>query len=377
MKHTRIFAACCAFIGAAPFAVAADHKPAPSLKAYGRALDDASDFNGVILVARGDAILFKKAIGFADFELSTPLQTDQIFRLGSLTKPVTASAVLVAVDRGLMDLDASICAYVAPCPASWKSIAIRHLLSQSSGIPDLFGELEAVPVEETVVELARVLSGLPNDAKVDFTPGSEYRYSNFNYVLLGAALEKATGKHWEEALSEFIVERLGMRDTGYDRVFEVLARRVHGYDRADEEQVRNISYDDHGAYAAGGLRSTADDLFKWSRAAFGGSLWNAELHSAAFTAYNDAYDFGWRIRSDFFGRLNYNHTGGIDGFATHLAYYPADDLTVIVLSNIESEPAVLRACDLAAAYFGALGEASPLDRAALTPQQRCGIDVSN
>lgn len=345
---------------------------AAALKTYVRTVAAAKSFNGVMLVAEGDRIVLNEAFGYADLELATPLDVGHIFRLASLTKPVTASAVLIAVDRGSMSLDDSVCKFVAPCPASWNSVTLHHLLSHSSGIADHFGDLKSVPVEKTAIELQRVVANVGFEP-LKFVPGSRYEYSNFNYVLLGAALEKATGRYWEQALRELLFHPLGMADTGYDDVFAILPRRVHGYDRTKDGAVRNIEYVDHAAYAAGGLRATAIDLFNWSRAALNGKLWKPSLQQAAFTAYNNEYGYGWAIGTDLFGRTNYNHTGKMGGSSSHIIHYPASGLTIIVLSNIQSENAFLRGCDLAGVAFGLADPGiNDQQRLSQSSKQRCG-----
>lgn len=222
-------------------------------------------FSGVVLIGRGEAVVFEAAYGVADADLGIPMRTDYRLRIGSLTKPITASAVLVAVDRGLLALDQQVCGLLPSCPASWESVTVRHLLTHSSGIADHFGDLRAVPVTATVEELRRVLASLPPGEALQTAPGTEYAYSNFNYVLLGAALERVAGIPWETILRQWVFEPLGLTTMAYDDVYAIMADRVRGYERDDASGLRNIDYDDHAAYAAGGLLASAEDLFRWSR----------------------------------------------------------------------------------------------------------------
>lgn len=329
-------------------------------------------FTGVVLIGHGDEVVLEEAYGFADAELRVPMRTDHRFRLGSLTKPVTASAVLVAVDRGLLEMDTPACDLLPSCPAGWKDVTVRHLLTHSSGIEDHFGDLDAVPVEATVGELRRVLDALPPDEPLGATPGAEYAYSNFNYVLLGALLEEVVGAPWESVLREFVFEPLGLRTMAYDDVYAIMEDRARGYERDDSLGLRNIDYDDHAAYAAGGLLSTAGDVFRWSRGMLSGVLFSPRLVAESLEPYLEDYGYGWQVRR-FFDRRIYNHTGGIDGFSTHLAHYPDDGLTIVVLSNVEDDAAILRACDLAGRLFEwpVLAGAANAD---LTPRQRCGLE---
>jgi CubicO group peptidase (beta-lactamase class C family) len=331
---------------------------------------EAGRFSGVVLIARGDDIVLERGYGYADFENRTPMRAESILRIGSLTKPVTASAVLVAAQSGRLSLTDEICAALPSCPRAWRGVTIRHLLTHTSGIRDHFGDLQAVPVEQTATELARALAAIDPAESLASAPGTEYAYSNFNYVLLGAALERAYGAPWEAVLRQTVLDPTGARDVAYDDVWALTPRRAHGYDRRDDGSVRNIEYDDHAAYAAGGLRSSVHDLFVWSRGVFTGRLFGQALLREALTPAQERYGYGWQMRQ-FFGRDVQNHNGGIDGFASHIVHYAADDITIIVLSNIEADAAVLPACDAAAIWFGA--RAAGADTHALTPQQRCGI----
>lgn len=328
-------------------------------------------FSGVVLVADGDDVVIEEAFGWADADLGVPMRTEHRLRIGSLTKPITASAVLVAVKRGLLSLDDRACERLPACLAAWEPVRVRHLLSHSSGIPDHFGDLEAVPVEATLAELERLVRGLPGDEALATPPGEAYAYSNFNYVLLGAMLERAAGKPWETVLRELVFEPLGLESMAYDDVHAVMHGRVRGYDRDEAGSLRNIDYDDHAAYAAGGLLSTASDLFRWSRGVLSAKLYGADLLAESLTPNEGDYGFGWQVRR-FFDRPVYNHTGGIDGFSSHLAHYPEDGLTIVVLSNVESDAAILRACDIAARAFSWFGPEESLDD--LTPRQRCGLE---
>lgn len=343
-----------------------------NIRAYLQTAAADESFSGVVLIGRGAEIVFQEAYGFADWDLRVPMRIDHRFRIGSLTKPVTASAVLMAVDRGLLGLDTRACTLLPSCPDSWSEVTVRHLLTHTSGIADHFGDLEAVPVEDTVAELRRVLESLPPDEALLAAPGEEYAYSNFNYVLVAAALERVVGASWAAIVQEWIFAPLGLRTMEYDDVYAILEGRVRGYDRDEVRGLRNIDYDDHGAYAAGGLLSSAGDLFRWFRGMLTGELFDIRLVRESLVAYRGDYGYGWQVRR-FFDRTIYNHTGGIDGFSSHLAHYPDEELTIVVLTNVESDAAILRACDIAGRLFSwplVTGPEAP----DLTPRQRCGLE---
>lgn len=355
-------------------AAAGDSPPDLSeARAHLEATASAGRMSGVILIGRGDEIVLHEAYGFADVELGVAMRTDHVLRIGSLTKPITASAVIVAVDRGLLSLDDRLCDRLDPCPESWRPVTLRHLLSHTSGVPDYFGALEAVPVEETAMEVRRVLGGLPADSPLESPPGAEYAYSNFNYVLAGVVLEQATGMYWEDALRALVLEPLDLSTIRYDDVHAIVANRARGYARNEQLGLRNIDYDDHAAYAAGGLLASARDLFGWSRGVLTAELFEAALLEESLSPRLGDYGLGWQVRR-FFGRRIYNHTGGIDGFSSHIAHYPDEQITIVVLHNVEDDAAILTACDLAGLLFGRF-DRSMLESRSLTPRQRCGLEA--
>lgn len=288
-------------------------------------------------------------MGWADAELRVPNTPDLIYRIGSLTKPFTATAVMSLRDRGLLSLEDSVCRYVAHCPAGWSSVTIRTMLNHTSGIPDLFGELAAVPVVETRSEVDRVLERSGN-LELRSQPGVRYAYSNFNYILLGYVIEVATGESYEAVLRRTVFESAQLRDTAYDDVWAIVPRRAVGY--IDKNgQLRNTNYHDHAAFAAGGLHSTVDDLSRWGHAFFTGRLVAPATVKEMVTPGQGDYGLGWQTLTRF-GRLMHNHSGGVTGFASHVAYYPQDDLLIVLLSNVEDDPVKNTAFDLAAIVFG-------------------------
>lgn len=158
----------------------------------------------------------------------------------------------------------------------------------------------------------------------------------------------------------------------YDDVYAIVPNRARGYERDDQLGLRNIDHDNHAAYAAGGLLSSASDVFRWSRGMLTAKLFRPELVDESLTPFKGNYGYGWQVRR-FFDRRIYNHTGGIDGFSSHLAHYPDQELTIVVLSNVESDSAILRACDVASLLFE-WRPARDVTDSDLTPRQRCGLN---
>ena len=172
-------------------------------------------FMGAVLVARGDQVLFRQAYGLAQRETGQPNAIGSRFRLASVSKQFTAAAILKLQDDGVLTVQDPVCKWIQPCPASWHAIRLTHLLSHTSGLPDLmarpgWGVRRVTPATEAELT-ADTLRYSPS-----FVPGTKVRYNNAGYNLLGAVVEQASGVSLEAYLQRTFFDPLGMKDTGSD-----------------------------------------------------------------------------------------------------------------------------------------------------------------
>lgn len=293
---------------------------------------DNRQFMGAVLVARGSEVLFSKAYGLANLEWNVPNTLDTKFRIGSITKQFTAAAILLLEERGKLKLDDPIKDYDPEAPATWDAITLRQLLGHTSGIPnytdtpdsDRMSAWRATPHEL----LARV-----RDKPLEFSPGSQMRYSNTNYVLLGMVIEKASGGSYAAFLQQNIFAPLEMNDSGYDENALILPRRAAGYSWGPGG-LMNASYVDMTTpFAAGALYSTVVDLFRWERGLFGNKLLSAASLKKMTTQGQGHYGLGVGVIEES-GRQIVEHGGAIPGFSAKLAYYPKSDVVAVALSNV-------------------------------------------
>jgi CubicO group peptidase (beta-lactamase class C family) len=227
-------------------------------------------FNGSALVAESGRVIFKKGYGLANMEWGIPNTPDTKHRLGSITKQFTAMLVLQLVEKGKLKLDGKITDYLPDYRKdTGERVTIHHLLTHTSGIPSYTGlpkffdevSRDPYPVAEFV---KKYCSG-----NLEFEPGSKFAYNNSGYFLLGAIIEKVTGKPYEAVLKEQILDPLGMKDTGYDRHGTVLPKRAAGYSKT-LLGYENAPYLDMSLpYAAGSLYSTIEDLYSMFKFLFG------------------------------------------------------------------------------------------------------------
>ncbi len=289
-------------------------------------------FMGSVLVARGDRVLLSKGYGSADLEWGIPNSPATKFRLGSVTKQFTAAAILLLEERGKLSIHDPVSKHLPGTPATWRKVAIFHLLTHTSGIPS-FTSFPDYENRKSFASSAQELVARFRAKPLEFEPGQKWNYSNSGYVLLGYLIEKITGGSYEKFVRENIFTPLGMLDSGYDSNSAILPRRASGY-------VRGKNGFEHAGFihmsiphAAGALYSTTEDLLKWEQGLFGGKLLTAASLKKMTTPFKGNYALGLCVETTG-GRTLIEHDGGIEGFNTKLAYYPDSKLTIAVLSNV-------------------------------------------
>ncbi len=295
-------------------------------------------FNGSVLVAKGDEVLFEKGYGEANMEWHIPNAPDTRFRIGSVTKQFTAALVLQLVEEGLLDLEGRITDYLPEYPkAQGDRVTIHQLLTHTSGIPSYTGlpnfrtELMRDPYAPD--SFLSVFSRLP----LEFEPGAEWRYNNSGYFLLGAIVERVAGAPYDRLLRERLLRPLGLSDTGYDHFGEIIERRAAGYARTPRGYENAPYLDTSLPYAAGMMYATVRDLFAWTRALHAGRPFrSAETLQRMTTPVMQNYAYGVIVRDVPAGARTVrvvHHGGGINGFAADLYYLPEDEYTIAVLDN--------------------------------------------
>lgn len=296
-------------------------------------------FNGSVLVADQGKVIYKKGFGLANMEWEIPNTPDTKFRLASITKQFTATAVLQLAAQGKIKLDGKLSEYL---PEYRKDIGdkvtVHQLLNHTSGIPSytglpgFFQEVSRNPfkVDDFVKKYAS------ND--LEFEPGSKFSYNNSGYFLLGAIIEKVTGKPYEQVLKENIFDPLGMKNSGYDRFDTLLKKRATGYQKSADGYVNAPYLDMSIPYSAGSLYSTVEDLYLWDQALYSDSLLNAQFKELMFKPNLGNYAYGWTIRkAGFDDKIPViQHNGGINGFSTTIIRFPAEKGLIVMLDNTAS-----------------------------------------
>jgi CubicO group peptidase (beta-lactamase class C family) len=290
----------------------------------------------VILVARGDTVLFRGARGEANIETGEPLRPDSVFRIASITKQFTAAGLLTLVEAGKVELDAPL-ATVLPDYPGGQGITIRQLLNHTAGVRDYTGLAGYGDLVEQDFTTAQLI-GLFRDAPPDFEPGASWAYSNSGYVLIGAVIEAVTGLPWYEYLDQALFTPLGMNHTGYALDPALSARTVTGYSHDGRSVVPMRPISMTQPHAAGALVSNADDLLTWTRALHEGRVLRSDTYAQMIAPAAAAREAGIGYSLGLYNETVRHaavlrHGGAISGFSSSLVYAPGPDITVVVLEN--------------------------------------------
>jgi len=297
----------------------------------------ATEPGAAVLVVKDGKTVLRKGYGLANLELGVPIQPDMVFEIGSVTKQFTAASILMLAERGLLSVDDEITKHLPDYPTHGQKITIDHLLTHTSGIPSYTGMPEWIGKVREDLKVEQLIA-MFKDKPLEFAPGERWAYNNSAYVLLGAVIEKVSGKTYEDFVEQEIFKPLGMTRSSYGRNTEVVPGRVEGYDEGKDGYTRARYLSMTQPYAAGSLLSTVDDLARWSDALWAGKvikpeslkrmLTPAKLSSGRSTRY--AYGLGV---GEYAGKTLVEHGGGIFGFVSDTLRVPDEGIFVAILSN--------------------------------------------
>jgi CubicO group peptidase (beta-lactamase class C family) len=313
------------------------------LERYLDRLAEADLFSGVVLVVRNGRPLIARTYGFADRERGRPMRLDTPFDIASTGKLFTAVAIGQLAERGALRLDDTLGQYVPGMPdAIGRRVTIRHLLEHSSGLGDLGPGLDSAMRRATGVD--QMVTLLAADTTLAFPPGSDFRYSNRGYVLLGAVVERAGGRPYAEYVRREIFDRAGMTRTALLQASALPPDRAHRYTRYPTLRSPwtpgpRVEFDpglDLTPGPHGGAYSAAQDLVRFAAALTGARLLREET-LRRFTEPDrvTSRTLGFQVGGAAAG-AHFGHGGGAPGMNSLLRVYPRLGHVVVVLSNFDS-----------------------------------------
>jgi len=290
-----------------------------------------------VAVAVNGEVVWTQGFGFADLEQQIPATEATLFRIGSVSKSVTAAAVGLLIEQGRLDLDAPVQQYVPTFPEKRWPITTRQLGGHISGIRHYNGdEMLGSKYYETVVEGLEIFE---NDTLL-FEPGARYSYSSYAWNLLSAVVESAAGTPFLQYMQESVFDVIGMQETSADHNDSIIPHRTSFYERAPGGIVLNAPYVDNSyKWAGGGFIGTTADLVRFGAALTEDGFLNPETLEVLWTSQhlNDGsptgYGIGWGVGTDYYGRRVVSHSGGSVGGTAFLMLFPDDGVVVATLAN--------------------------------------------
>lgn len=287
-----------------------------------------------------DELAWSKGYGLADVENEVPARGDTVYRIASISKPLSATAVLQLVERGRVQLDDPVWKHVPAFRERPAVITLRHLLTHTSGVRHYKpGEFEMKDHFDSINEAIAIFK----DDPLLFTPGTQYSYSSYAYNLLAGVVESGSGLAFDAYMKENVWGPSGMASTRLEHPGEIVPHRARQYVKAGNGRVRNAPYADLSIkWAGGGIVSTVEDLARFHIALNRGKLLTPETLAQAYTPFTlsdgktTSYGLGWQVNLDERGRTWIAHGGGATGGSSYLLRYPEGRLAVAIICNVQN-----------------------------------------
>ncbi|MEL6191340.1 MAG: serine hydrolase [Bacteroidota bacterium] len=316
-----------------------------------------------VLATKNGEVVYEYAQGLSDFSSGEKLNTDQVFRIGSVTKQFTAVAILKLAEEGKLQLDDPISKYVGE-EVSAPDITIRQLLHHTSGLGNQqdLAEFRMDEIKEVPEEMIPPILG----STLKFPAGSAYAYSNLGYILLGHIIEEVTGRTYENYLQDEFFFPLKMDNTGFEYISDFSSKMAKGHSPKGETFKYADPINMQIPFAAGGMVSSLQDLSKWNKAVMGGKLISQanvdQLQGSHVLANGEltGYSQGWQI-GNIQGVKTVKHDGIVNGFTAMAIYLPEEDLFVAALSNCDKNRDIeIPTSEIAAVLMGKPFRSEPL-----------------
>ena len=334
---------------ARPAVSSASSLPAETVEAIRQAVTDEMSRLGIpglsLAVAQGGEVRHEAGFGFADVENEVPARPETAYRLASVSKPITATAVLRLAEEGRLDLDAPVSRYCPDFPDKAWPVTARQLLSHQGGVRHYRPDEQ--PITRRFTSLAEGLALFRDDPLVH-EPGTKVLYSTYGYTLLGCAAAGAAGRPFMALLQDAVFAPAGMTATRVDDVRGLIPNRAQGYVRDGEGELLNSALADMTYKVPGrGLSSTAPDVARFGTALVSGRLLSADSLTQMLTRQKTrsgrvtGFGLGLALGSRG-GRREAWHTGGQERVSTVIYLQPDSGLAVAILTNLEKvQPRVL------------------------------------
>ncbi|MBK7378171.1 MAG: serine hydrolase [Ignavibacteriales bacterium] len=301
-------------------------------------------------------IIWLKTIGLADVENFVPATDSTVYRIASISKLITASAIMQLVEKGKVKLDDDVRKYLNYFPKKKYTFTVRQLLNHTAGIRDYMpGEFDSKVYFHSTKEVINLLA---KDSLI-FEPGTAYQYTTLGYNLLAGVIEQVTGMSYLDYVTNNIFKPLKMNRTSADIQKDIIYYRARGYIRDNARELKNAPLADLSIkYPGGGFLSTASDLLKFANALLDGKIFSRNLLDtmAAPTKLKNGkshtYGMGVDRQIDFYGRVYYTHSGSGTGFVSEIMIYPGQKIATVHLINLKDRQLESPAAEFASILLG-------------------------
>lgn len=288
-------------------------------------------FQGNVFVHGPNGEIFSRSYGLADIGFNVPISRSTKFRIGSVTKQFTATAILklLAVKK-IVSLHDSISNYVL-VPSVWKAVTFHHLLTHTAGLPH-----DPKYTEPTAYHSLKTL--FDSIMVIEPKPGSAFAYSNTGYELLAYLVKEISGEDFEDYVNNHILRPVGLNDSGPDLDLIIVPHRARGYMVLKGQLINATGIDISIVNGAGNFISSVDDLFKWDQLLKGEQILPASIRDLLFQPQvstgiaGRSYGYGWVI-DQWQGHKLIWHNGAVNGYVADFARFVDDQLVIIILSN--------------------------------------------
>ena len=308
----------------------------------------AGDFSGCVLVSKEDNIIYRECFGYADDLNEIENTEDSKFLIGSISKQFTAAAILILEQDGLVQLEQNISEFFPSHPIA-EEITLHHLLTHTSGLTDIFNipGLDNANNNWTLKKLAHLIL----DTEPDFEPGSNYSYSNGGYAILAHIIEKVSEMSYGDFLKQYVLDPLGMSQTGHPSSLDAVSSLAIGYDPIDfDNRIPTTLIEIELLKGSGSLYSTVKDLNTWINSLKSRSLLESRSYEKFFKNHGSNYGYGISVYKSM-DRSVFGHDGRISGYIADYLHYEEDDISIIILGNIQTGVADFFRRDIAAIVF--------------------------
>lgn len=294
-----------------------------------------------VAVVKEGKVILAKGYGLSNLELSTPATEKTAYAIFSITKTFTAVAVMMLVEEGKVSLDRPITDYVSGLPGSWKQATVRHLLTHTSGLPELC-DSPAKPCDRSDDYTQSQLIAFVAEAPFVFQPGDRWEYSNTGFYVLGMLIEQVSGTPYGKFLEDRIFKPLKMDQSRLDDYSVVIPNRASGYTWKNGHFINALRVSPTLTFSLAGIVSTVPDLAKYDAALYDDRLLKQsvlrEMWTKAKLNNGSEADQGLGFgMTPYKGHRRVGHSGGHAGFATTITRLIDDKVTVIILSNADDE----------------------------------------